>query len=46
MGALHPDEAVELLRRRHERLGARRKEIEDLVRETLAAGVHEMFLVE
>ncbi len=46
IGALHPDRAVELLRRRLRRLGQQREEIAQLVQDATAAGVHEFFLVE
>jgi DNA-binding PadR family transcriptional regulator len=46
IGALHPDEASELLRRRLRRLGEQRDEITALVEETTASGVHPLFLVE
>ena len=46
IGALPPDEAVELLRRRLERLARQRAEIRELIDRTVAGGVHPMFLVE
>jgi len=46
IGALGPDEAVELLGRRLERLAAQRAEIRALIDGTLAAGVHPLFVVE
>ena len=46
IGALGPDEAVELLRRRLERLARLRAEIRELIDRTVAGGVHPMFLVE
>jgi DNA-binding PadR family transcriptional regulator len=46
IGALAPDEAVGLLRRRLERLAERREEIRGLIDRTLAEGVHPLFLVE
>jgi DNA-binding PadR family transcriptional regulator len=46
IGALAPDEAVALLRRRLERLDAQRAEIRELVDRTVAGGVHPLFLVE
>ncbi|GAA2722072.1 PadR family transcriptional regulator [Actinocorallia aurantiaca] len=46
IGALHPDEAVELLRHRLERLREQSAEIRAMVDGTVAAGVHPLFLVE
>lgn len=46
IGALPPDEAVELLRRRVRRLAEQRQENRDLVDATVAQGVHPLFLVE
>ena len=46
IGALPPDEVVELLRRRQERLATQRTEIRELIDGALAAGVHALFLVE
>jgi DNA-binding PadR family transcriptional regulator len=46
IGALGPDEAVELLRRRLERLAERRAEIREQIDRTVAGGVHPLFLVE
>jgi len=46
IGALGPDEAVELRGRRLERLAAQRAEIRALIDGTLAAGVHPLFVVE
>lgn len=46
IGALAPDEAVELLRRRTGRLADRRAEIRELIDRTLEGGVHPLFLVE
>ena len=46
IGALGPDEAVELLGRRLERLATQRAEIRALIDGTLAAGVHPLFVVE
>ncbi len=46
IGALPPDEAVELLRRRVRRLAEQRDEIRGLVDATVAQGVHPLFLVE
>jgi DNA-binding PadR family transcriptional regulator len=46
IASLPPDEAVALLRRRLRRLGEQAAEIRGLVDETLAAGVHPLFLVE
>jgi DNA-binding PadR family transcriptional regulator len=46
IGALHPDEVVALLRTRLERLGATRAEIRTLIDDTVAGGVHPLFLVE
>ena len=46
IAALEPDEAVALLRRRLDRLAARRAEIRELIDRTLEDGVHPLFLVE
>ncbi|HET6754459.1 MAG TPA: PadR family transcriptional regulator [Jiangellaceae bacterium] len=46
IGALGPDDVVELLRRRLHGLAAQRSEIRDLINTTLAGGVHPLFLVE
>jgi DNA-binding PadR family transcriptional regulator len=46
IASLPPDEAVALLRTRLRRLGEQAAEIRGLVDETLAAGVHPLFLVE
>jgi len=46
IGALHPDDVVALLRTRLERLGATRAEIRTLIDDTVAGGVHPLFLVE
>jgi DNA-binding PadR family transcriptional regulator len=46
IGALRPEEAVALLRRRLERLDEQRVEIRGLIDSALAAGVHPLFLVE
>ena len=46
IGALPPDEVVELLRTRQRRLADGRAEIRALIDDTLAAGVHPLFLVE
>jgi DNA-binding PadR family transcriptional regulator len=46
IATLPPDEAVELLRRRLGRLVTQRAETQELVDQTLAAGVHPLFLVE
>ena len=46
IGALHPDEVVALLRTRLERLGATHAETRALIDETVAGGVHPLFLVE
>ena len=46
IGALGPDEAVELLARRLERLAAVRAETRASIDETVAGGVHPLFLVE
>src|SRR4051794_39600659 len=46
IAALPPDEVVELLRHRRERLDAQRAEARDLIDRTLADGVHPLFLVE
>lgn len=46
IGALAPDDVVELLRRRLRGLSAQRSEIRELIDTTLAGGVHPLFLVE
>jgi DNA-binding PadR family transcriptional regulator len=46
IGTLPPSEVVELLGRRLARLAEQRTEIRELIDDTLAAGVHPMFLVE
>jgi DNA-binding PadR family transcriptional regulator len=46
IGALPPEEVVDLLGRRLERLAAQREEIRAYVDATLAQGVHPLFLVE
>ena len=46
IGALGPDETVELLARRLERLAAVRAETRASIDETVAGGVHPLFLVE
>jgi DNA-binding PadR family transcriptional regulator len=46
IGALPPDEVVELLRGRLRRLEDQRAEIRKLIDDALAAGVHPLFLVE
>ena len=46
IAALPPGEAVELLRRRLDRLAEQRAEIRGLIDRTLATGVHPLFLVE
>src|SRR3954452_2414331 len=46
IAALPPDEVVDLLRRRLDRLDGRRREIRELIDDTVAAGVHPLFLVE
>jgi DNA-binding PadR family transcriptional regulator len=46
IAALPPDEVVELLRRRLQRLAEQRAEICQLVEDTLAGGVHPLFLIE
>lgn len=46
IAALHPDEAVELLAERRERLAEQAEEIRRLVDDSLAQGVHPLFLVE
>jgi DNA-binding PadR family transcriptional regulator len=46
LAVLPPAEAVELLRRRLERLAAQHAEIRGLVEDTLAQGVHPLFVVE
>jgi DNA-binding PadR family transcriptional regulator len=46
IAALPPDEVVELLGRRLPRLAEQRAEIRALVDDTLAAGVHPLFLIE
>ncbi|MFC4008630.1 PadR family transcriptional regulator [Nonomuraea purpurea] len=46
IGALHPDEVIELLNERLRRLSAQRTEIRTLIDDTVAAGTHPLFLVE
>jgi DNA-binding PadR family transcriptional regulator len=46
VAALPPDEVVELLRRRLDRLATQRGAIRGLIDDTLAQGVHPLFLVE
>jgi DNA-binding PadR family transcriptional regulator len=46
IAALRPDEVVDLLGRRLDALAEQRAEIRGLVDDTLAAGVHPLFLVE
>jgi DNA-binding PadR family transcriptional regulator len=46
IAALPPDEVLELLSRRLERLSSARAETAELLDKTLAAGVHPLFLVE
>jgi DNA-binding PadR family transcriptional regulator len=46
LGALHPDEAVELLQTRLEGLAAQRSEITTLIERSTAAGVLPLFLIE
>jgi DNA-binding PadR family transcriptional regulator len=46
IGALRPDDVVDLLRRRLRRLSEQRSEIRDLIDATLAGGLHPLFLVE
>jgi DNA-binding PadR family transcriptional regulator len=46
VAALPPDEVVDLLGRRQRRLEAERAEIRALVDDTVAAGVHPLFLIE
>lgn len=46
IGALPPDEVLELLRRRLGRLAEQLVEIRTLIENTVAAGVHPLFLVE
>ncbi len=46
IGALPPGEVVELLSKRLRRLAEQRAEVRDLVDDTLAQGVHPLFLVE
>jgi DNA-binding PadR family transcriptional regulator len=46
IAALPPDEAVELLGRRLERLAAQRAESRRIVADTVGSGVHPLFLVE
>jgi DNA-binding PadR family transcriptional regulator len=46
IGALHPDEAVELLRGRLERLAERREEIAALIDGVLSSGMPGLFVVE
>ncbi|GAA4531543.1 MULTISPECIES: PadR family transcriptional regulator [Nonomuraea] len=46
IGALPPDQVVELLRRRLERLAAQRAEIAALIEDTVGSGMPELFVVE
>ncbi len=46
IGALHPDEVVELLGQRLRQLAARRAEIRELIEHTLSGGLHPLFMVE
>ncbi|SDK45698.1 PadR family transcriptional regulator [Nonomuraea jiangxiensis] len=46
IGALPPDEAVELLRRRLDRLAGQREETAALIEGTLSSGMPELFVVE
>ncbi|HEX6968480.1 MAG TPA: PadR family transcriptional regulator [Micromonosporaceae bacterium] len=46
IAALHPDEAIELLRERLHRLAGQRTEIRDLIDRTVGDGVHPLFLIE
>jgi DNA-binding PadR family transcriptional regulator len=46
IGALPADEAVELLRGRMRKLAAQRTEIQELIDNTQAAGVHALFTIE
>src|SRR5918999_543431 len=46
IAALPPDEAVELLRRRLQRLGGEWASVRELIDATIASGVHPLFLVE
>jgi DNA-binding PadR family transcriptional regulator len=46
IAALPPDEAVELLRRRLQRLAGERANVRELIDATIAGGVHQLFLVE
>lgn len=46
IAALPPEEVVELLTRRARRLATARDETRQLIADTLAAGVHPLFLVE
>lgn len=46
LAALHPDKAVDLLRRRLDRLRVVRSETSDMVEATLAAGLHPLFQIE
>ncbi len=46
IAALAPDDVVELLRRRLDRLAAQRAEIGELTAQALAGGLHPLFLVE
>lgn len=46
LAVLPPDEAVELLSTRRERLAAQRQEIQSSIERTLASGVHPLFQIE
>jgi DNA-binding PadR family transcriptional regulator len=46
IGALPPDEVVELLGQRRKRLDAQQAAVRELIQRTLADGVHPLFLVE
>jgi hypothetical protein len=46
LAVLPPDEAVELLGTRLERLAARHHELQSLMEQTLASGVHPLFQIE
>jgi DNA-binding PadR family transcriptional regulator len=46
LAVLPPDEAVELLSTRRERLAAQRQEIQASIERTLASGVHPLFQIE
>ncbi|MCC3314339.1 PadR family transcriptional regulator [Nocardia africana] len=46
IGALHPDEVVELLRQRHSALEHERAEVAELIETCLAQGMHPLFQVE